>query len=120
MEFTDRILKCVNCGEDFVFSAGEQVFFREKQFQHVPRHCKKCNAKHRNARGRVETCVTCSECGASTTVPFLPHLGQPVLCRSCFQWHRRGAPPPVPAVSIQTAETGCVRTCPDRAAGVCR
>jgi len=94
MEFTDRILKCVICGEDFVFSAGEQVFFREKQFQHVPRHCKKCNAKHRNARGRVETCVTCSECGASTTVPFLPHLGQPVLCRSCFQWHRRGAPPP--------------------------
>src|SRR5579862_3667672 len=55
-------LKCVNCGEDFVFSAGEQVFFREMQFQHVPRHCKKCNAKHRNAEGYVETSVTCSEC----------------------------------------------------------
>jgi CxxC-x17-CxxC domain-containing protein len=81
----------LNCGEDFVFSAGEQVFFREMQFQHVPRHCKKCNAKHRNARGRVETSVTCSECGASTTVPFLPHLGHPVLCRSCFQWRRRDA-----------------------------
>jgi CxxC-x17-CxxC domain-containing protein len=93
MEFTDRILKCVDCGEEFVFSAGERLFFHEKQFQHEPRHCKKCKAKHANVRGRVETAVTCSDCGASTTVPFLPHLGRPVLCRACFQGKRRDTPP---------------------------
>jgi CxxC-x17-CxxC domain-containing protein len=85
MEFTDQILKCVDCGEEFVFSAGEQLFFREKGFQHAPKHCKKCKAKHTNTRGQVETSVTCSECGVATTVPFLPHMGRPVLCRLCFQ-----------------------------------
>ncbi len=93
MAFTDRVLTCVDCGEEFVFSAGEQVFFREKQFQHEPRHCKKCKAKHTSSRGRVETSVTCLECGASTTVPFVPHLRRAVLCRSCFQ-RQRGEPPP--------------------------
>ncbi len=86
MEFTDRILKCVNCGEDFVFSAGEQVFFREKQFQHVPRHYKKCSAKYRNARGRVETSVPAQSArfhhgslpaaaGPAGLVPFLLFSG---------------------------------------------
>src|SRR4051794_11550310 len=93
MEFPDRILKCVDCGEKFVFSAGEQLFFREKGFQHAPKHCKKCKAKHTNAPGRVETSVTCSECGAATTVPFLPHSGRPVLCRLCFQGLRDAGPP---------------------------
>ena len=85
MEFTDRTLKCVSCEEDFVFSAGEQLFFREKQFQHEPRHCKKCKAKRANAPRRVESTVTCSTCGASTTVPFVPRQNRPVLCRGCFQ-----------------------------------
>jgi len=85
MEFTDRVLKCVDCGEEFVFSAGEQLFFMDKGFIHQPRHCKQCKGKLTNKRGRVETSVTCSQCGASTTVPFLPRLGRPVLCRSCFQ-----------------------------------
>lgn len=93
MEFTDRILKCVDCGKEFVFSAGEQLFFQEKQFPHDPRHCKTCKAKYTTAHGRVETAVTCSECGAPTTVPFLPRLGRPVLCRSCFQRRRSDAPP---------------------------
>jgi len=92
MEFTDRVLKCVECGEEFVFSAGEQLFFREKGFNHQPRHCKKCKRKIIKKGGRVETRVSCSECGAPTTVPFLPHLGLPVLCRSCFQ--RLREPPP--------------------------
>jgi CxxC-x17-CxxC domain-containing protein len=38
-------------------------------------------------RGRVETSVICSHCGATTIVPFLPHLGRPVFCRPCF--HRQ-------------------------------
>jgi CxxC-x17-CxxC domain-containing protein len=92
MEFADRSVTCVDCGEEFVFSAGEQLFFQDKGFQHAPRHCKKCKSKHTNARGRVETSVTCSECGTPTTVPFLPHLGRPVLCRSCFRGRQPGTP----------------------------
>ena len=32
MEFQDKLLKCVDCGTDFVFTAGEQLFFYDKQF----------------------------------------------------------------------------------------
>lgn len=87
MEFTDRILKCVECGADFVFTAGEQLFFHEKLFLNVPKRCKQCRARRvtGTSRIRTETRTTCSECGTETTVPFKPTQGRPVLCRACFQ-----------------------------------
>ncbi len=87
MEFQDRVLKCTDCGADFIFTAGEQVFFHDKQFKNDPKHCKQCKAKRVRGSQRVrpETRTTCSECGAETTVPFRPTQGRPVLCRSCFQ-----------------------------------
>jgi CxxC-x17-CxxC domain-containing protein len=84
MGFIDRTLRCVECGEDLMFSADEQIFFIEKQFQHDPKHCKKCKARHVNRRPRVETRVICSQCGSLTIVPFLQNQGRPVLCRACF------------------------------------
>jgi CxxC-x17-CxxC domain-containing protein len=84
MEFIDKTLICVDCGEPFVFSAGEQIFFKEKQFEHEPKRCKKCKAKRVNTRARVETAVTCAECGTATIVPFVPREGRPVLCRPCL------------------------------------
>ncbi len=101
MEFTDRILKCSDCGNDFVFTAGEQLFFFDKQFKNDPKRCKLCKAKRaglgRTAAGassvslplsRTETRTKCSACGVETTVPFKPTQGRPVLCRSCFQLKR--------------------------------
>jgi CxxC-x17-CxxC domain-containing protein len=97
MEFIDRVLKCNDCGADFVFTAGEQLFFHDKQFKNDPKHCKQCKAKRVRGGPRVrsETRTTCSECGAETTVPFKPTQGRPVLCRSCFQ---KQAAKPVQAV----------------------
>ncbi len=87
MEFTDRVLTCSDCGAEFVFTAGEQLFFHDKQFRNEPRHCKQCKAKRVRGGSRVrpETRTNCSQCGAATTVPFKPTQGRPVLCRSCFQ-----------------------------------
>ena len=101
MEFTDRILKCIHCGAEFVFTAGEQFFFHDKQFKNDPRHCKQCKAKRASGGPRVrpETRLTCSECGAETTVPFRPTQGRPVLCRACFQKNgaqRQPSPPAKP------------------------
>ncbi len=45
MEFIDRVLKCNDCGAEFVFTAGEQLFFHDKQFKNDPKHCKQCKAK---------------------------------------------------------------------------
>ena len=45
MEFQDKVLKCIDCGADFVFTAGEQLFFHDKQFKNEPKRCKACKAK---------------------------------------------------------------------------
>jgi CxxC-x17-CxxC domain-containing protein len=86
MAFVDRDLVCMDCGAEFVFTAGEQRFFHDKQFTNDPRRCKQCKGK-RMGRSRLstETRTTCSECGTSTTVPFKPTQGRPMLCRSCFE-----------------------------------
>jgi CxxC-x17-CxxC domain-containing protein len=101
MQFVDRFLKCSDCGQEFVFTAGEQLFFHDKQFKNDPKRCKLCKAKRaglgRSAGAggtaalplsRTETKTQCSACGIETTVPFKPTQGRPVLCRSCFQLKR--------------------------------
>jgi CxxC-x17-CxxC domain-containing protein len=101
MQFVDRFLKCSDCGNEFVFTAGEQLFFYDKQFKNDPKRCKLCKAKRaglgRSANpnavaalpySRTETRTECSACGIETTVPFKPTQGRPVLCRSCFQLKR--------------------------------
>ncbi len=93
MEFQDKVLTCVDCGAEFVFTVGEQMFFTDKGFKHEPKRCKPCKTKRnqnsgRNHYSRVESSVVCSQCGRETTVPFKPTQGRPVFCRECFQ-HRR-------------------------------
>jgi CxxC-x17-CxxC domain-containing protein len=98
MEFVDRLLICADCGGEFIFTAGEQLFFLDKQFKNDPKRCKPCKSR-RSASGvaatpgspaaagisRTETRTECSECGITTTVPFKPTQGRPVLCRQCFK-----------------------------------
>lgn len=91
MDFVDKELKCIDSGAEFVFTAGEQLFFHDKQFTNAPKHCKKCNARRNSGLRkpvrpvRPETRATCAECGTETMVPFKPTQGRPVLCRACFQ-----------------------------------
>jgi CxxC-x17-CxxC domain-containing protein len=100
MEFVDRLLTCADCGGEFIFTAGEQLFFFDKQFKNDPKRCKPCKSKRggvglRTGTGpaaaglsRTETRTECSHCGVETTVPFKPTQGRPVLCRQCFQSKR--------------------------------
>lgn len=103
MDFVDRILKCSDCGNDFIFTAGEQLFFFDRQFKNDPKRCKLCKAKRAGLGrtpdtsaeaaatlplSRTETRTDCSACGVETTVPFRPTQGRPVFCRSCFQLKR--------------------------------
>jgi len=96
MEYHDRVLKCAECSAEFVFTAGEQMFFADKGFKNEPKRCKGCKAKRAEGGGggggssqmRSETKTTCSQCGKETTVPFRPTQGRPVFCRECFQQRR--------------------------------
>ena len=47
--YEDKALKCKDCGEEFVFTAGEQEFYAEKGFQNEPQRCKKCRDARKNA-----------------------------------------------------------------------
>ncbi len=95
-EFEDRLINCVDCGEDFVWSAGEQIFFQDKGLTNEPKRCKPCKqaknerlaaisaARLTGTKQRIEVTVICAQCGQQTTVPFYPSQGRPVYCRSCF------------------------------------
>lgn len=98
MEYQDRTLKCVDCGEDFIFTTGEQTFYAEKGFKNEPKRCKGCKSKRNQSQSgqghqRVETTTVCSQCGKETTVPFNPSQGRPVFCRECFQQRRATGTP---------------------------
>jgi CxxC-x17-CxxC domain-containing protein len=117
MEFVDRLLTCADCGGQFIFTAGEQLFFFDKQFKNDPKRCKPCKSKRAGAGtgagagsgpaaaglSRTETRTDCSECGVETTVPFKPTQGRPVLCRQCFQAKRPATDEAITA-SVSTAE----------------
>lgn len=47
----DRILKCKECGRDFVFTAGEQEFYAQKGFQNDPARCPACRHTRKKDRG---------------------------------------------------------------------
>ena len=46
----DIDLECKECGEAFVFTSGEQEYYRTKGFLEIPQRCKTC----RNAKKKRE------------------------------------------------------------------
>ena len=96
LDFEDVSIHCIDCSKDFIWTAGEQLFFRDKQLQNPPTRCKDCKkAKNRRLeaieiarttgkRHRIEVRSECAKCSAVTTVPFYPCQGRPVYCRSCY------------------------------------
>jgi CxxC-x17-CxxC domain-containing protein len=93
MEYRDKTLVCVECHQQFVWTAGEQLFYADKNFKNEPKRCKaKRNSRlNHPQRERVETTATCSQCGKETTVPFKPTQGRPVYCKECFQQRKAAA-----------------------------
>jgi CxxC-x17-CxxC domain-containing protein len=108
MSGSDLLLTCSDCGQEFVFTAGEQQFFQERGYS-SPRRCKPCRqAKQSSAGGgaghapahaphdggygggggggmSTGTTVVCASCGQTTTVPFEPRGDRPVYCKSCYR-----------------------------------
>lgn len=84
--YQDKTLKCKECGEDFIFTAGEQEFYAERGFQNEPQRCKPCRDARKNAsRAPREFFVaTCAACGGEARVPFEPKTDRPVYCSDCF------------------------------------
>ncbi len=84
--YEDKTLVCKDCGNEFIFTAGEQEFYAEKNFEHEPQRCKECRiARKRAARGAREMfTAVCASCGGEAKVPFQPKEDRPVYCSECF------------------------------------
>jgi len=41
-DFSNSILVCVDCGEEFVFTASAQKYFADRGFIDPPKRCKSC------------------------------------------------------------------------------
>ncbi len=84
--FEDKVLVCKECGQEFVFTAGEQEFYSEHNFQNEPQRCKSCReARKSAARGpREYFTAVCAMCGSEAKVPFEPKTDRPVYCSECF------------------------------------
>ena len=96
--YTDKQLKCVDCGADFTFTAAEQERFAQLGFTNEPKRCSPCRAAKKAAGGgggrgggfggggggKEMFSVVCSECGKPAQVPFKPRGDRPVYCSDCF------------------------------------
>ena len=71
--YEDKTLVCKECGNEFVFTAGEQEFYAEKGFTNEPQRCKACRQARKNAakteREFFET--VCAECGGIAKLDYL-------------------------------------------------
>lgn len=92
----DKDLFCTDCKQEFIWTVGEQSFFRDKGLKNPPKRCKPCkkakthrieavlSAQAEGIKQKIEVIVDCAKCGDVTTVPFYPSQGRPVYCRSCY------------------------------------
>lgn len=84
--YQDKTMICNECGQEFIFTAGEQEFYAERGFENEPKKCKDCRDKRKaQSRGsREQFDAVCAECGAHCQVPFKPREDRPVYCSDCF------------------------------------
>ena len=114
MSYADKTLTCRDCGQGFVFSAGEQEFHASKGFTNDPSRCQDCRTARKSERGgggggygsggysssgggggygrqdRQMYSATCSTCGNEARVPFQPRGDKPVYCSDCFTPRQSG------------------------------
>lgn len=104
----DMILRCRDCGQDFVFTAGEQEFYASRGLTNNPSRCPECRAQRKASGGgsygggggggrsssprgdRQMYDAVCAQCGRQTRVPFQPRGDRPVYCSDCFEQQRSG------------------------------
>lgn len=46
----DKTLTCKDCGNEFVFTQGEQDFYKEKGFENEPQRCPDCRKARKSQR----------------------------------------------------------------------
>jgi DNA-directed RNA polymerase subunit RPC12/RpoP len=50
----DKTIVCKDCGKEFVFTEGEQAFYKEKGLASEPVRCKECRAAKKQKNNKRE------------------------------------------------------------------
>ena len=53
-KMADKTIACKDCGKDFIFTEGEQAFYKEKGFDNEPQRgpsCRKAKKQQNNKKG---------------------------------------------------------------------
>src|SRR5437588_690684 len=115
VSFQDKTLTCRDCGQEFIWTAGEQEFYASRGLQNAPTRCPADRAARRAQGGgrgggggyagggggggyggggggyggqREMFTATCSNCGREARVPFQPRGDRPASCSDCFEQRR--------------------------------
>src|SRR4029079_17285043 len=116
MSFTDKTLTCKDCGQEFIWTSGEQEFYRARGLVNEPGRCTSCRAARRAGGStggyggqsmsgpREFFTATCSNCGNEARVPFQPRGDKPVYCSSCFEQVRPSASRRYASLAQRSAE----------------
>ncbi len=87
--FEDKVLTCRDCGTEFVFTAGEQEFYKERGLSKDPQRCYSCRKRRKYSTGDNKTAVlyeiVCAKCGEVEEIPFEPRHNKPVYCSKCYR-----------------------------------
>lgn len=82
----DKVLICKDCGDKFIWTAGEQQFFIDKGLKNVPKRCKACAAEYKTKLREKHPMhwIKCRICKKKSEVSFEPKLEE-ILCEECFK-----------------------------------
>jgi len=51
VSFTDKVLTCRDCGEQFTWTEGEQEFYQSRGLLNPPTRCSSCRSARKSAQG---------------------------------------------------------------------
>ena len=107
MSYQDKSLTCRDCGQEFIWTEGEQEFYAQRGLTNQPGRCPDCRRARKSQQGggsgyasggggyerapRQMFDTICGNCGKETQVPFQPRGDKPVYCSDCFAERRQPA-----------------------------
>ena len=82
--YEDKVLKCRDCGEEFVLQQADRSFMRKRVFRMNLRDANHADAKRTAEKTPRVLTTVCADCGKEAKVPFEPTNDRPVYCSECY------------------------------------
>jgi len=86
-EYKDKKIECLQCGNSFIWTAGEQKFYDEKGLENQPKTCPICRE---NRKKETAFEIECKSCGTKGHIKTSQEdekslSNKLILCQKCSQ-----------------------------------